>query len=188
MPAGTHTEPRSEWLTVPNLLSLGRLVLTPVLVVLIVAGRRVESAVLLAAMGATDWLDGQIARRTGTVTTLGIVLDPVSDRILTMAVLVTVLATGLMPVWLGGIVLAREVIVSLAFLALAKAGFGRPDVKLIGKTATFVLLAAMPAIVYGGPLRLPGLIAFGAGAVLSWAAFAAYVPDILAFMKERNRT
>ena len=71
-------------LTIPNLISLGRLVLTPVLGWLIISEKTVIATVLFGLMGISDWVDGQIARRTNTVTDLGTTLDPVSDRVLVM--------------------------------------------------------------------------------------------------------
>src|SRR5437763_1779943 len=106
----TASGPRqSEWRTVPNLLSFGRLLFTPVLGWLILKGHTNDAAALFALMGVTDWLDGQIARRTNTVTDLGTTLDPVSDRVLVMTALVTMMIARIggaggprmLPLWLG---------------------------------------------------------------------------------------
>lgn len=177
---------RNAWLTIPNLLSLGRLAATPPLCWLIVAERRLAATVLFAVMAITDNLDGRIARATGTVTELGVVLDPTSDRIVIMSALVTLLAVGDLPVWMGVPVLARDAVISVAFLALARSGFGRPSVKMVGKAATFALLTALPALVYGDPLDEVGTALFALGGVLYYVAAAAYARDIVVWVRARR--
>ncbi|MEX2393861.1 MAG: CDP-alcohol phosphatidyltransferase family protein [Actinomycetota bacterium] len=180
----------SAWLTIPNLISLGRLALTPVLGWLIVSEKTVIATVLFAAMGISDWVDGYLARRTNTVTDLGTTLDPVSDRVLVMVALVTMMMADVLPVWLGGIVLLREVVLSVAFLALARRGFGKPKVRRVGKTATFAILTALPALILGTeiePLRTFGLVCFGIGAVLYYVAAYRYYQDVQTFLKHQRR-
>jgi cardiolipin synthase len=179
----TPTRPRSDWLTIPNLLSLGRLLATPVFCWLILTDRTLAATVLLAVMGITDNLDGRIARATGTVTEVGIVLDPASDRVVVIAALIVLMVKERLPVWLGAPVLARDVLISLAFIALARSGFPRPAVKTVGKAATFALLTALPALVYSGALRPVGLTLFVLGAVLYAVATAAYTADIVRWMR-----
>lgn len=185
--------PRSDWLTVPNLLSLGRILATPILFWLIVTDQRLASGLLVGVMGITDFLDGYIARHTGQVSDLGVLLDPISDRLAVMATIVALLVAGTLPLWLGLPVLIRDALLSIIFLGLARAGFGNPQVKFIGKAATFTLLASLPALVFGGPpanpiflLRLLGLLAFGVGAVLYFIAAAAYAVDIRHWLATRR--
>lgn len=178
--------PTNEWLTVPNLLSLGRLAATPVLVWLLVAELNVAATILFVVMGVTDYLDGSIARATGTVSKLGIVLDPTSDRVVVMAALVTLMAVGTLPWWLGLPVLVRDVAISIVFLVLARRGFGRPKVKRVGKTATFALLTALPALVLGGWARPLGLTLFVIGGLLYFVAAGRYAQDISAWMAKRE--
>lgn len=178
-----ETASRNAWLTIPNLLSLGRLAATPLLCWWIVQERRLAATILFVVMAISDNLDGRIARATGTVTDLGVVLDPLSDRVLVMAALVTLMAKGMVPPWLAVPVLARDAIVSLAFLALAGKGYGKPQVKLVGKAATFALLTALPALVYQGSLRPFGLVVFAAGGVLYYVAGAAYAVDIVRWLR-----
>ncbi len=191
--AGEPSAPstRSAWLTIPNLLSLGRLALTPLLVWLIIDGEKNWwAAALFAVMAVTDYFDGYIARRTNTVTDLGTTLDPVSDRVLALAAGIAMIASGILPAWLGIPVILRDLVLSVAFLALARRGFGKPKVRRVGKTATFALLTAMPWLVLGEELdfmRNLGLAVFAVGAVLYYVAFFRYYQDVQHFLKQERR-
>jgi cardiolipin synthase len=188
--AGATGTAANAWLTIPNLISLGRLVLTPVLGWLIVSEKTVIATVLFGLMGISDWVDGQVARRTNTVTDLGTTLDPVSDRVLVMVALVTMMISNVLPAWLGAIVLLREVVLSVVFLALARRGFGKPKVRRVGKTATFAILTALPALLIGTELealRMFGLACFGIGAVLYYVAAYRYYQDVQSFLAHQRR-
>lgn len=184
--SGAAPAPAPQWRTIPNLLSFGRLVLTPLVAWLILRDQTVAAVVLLALMGITDFLDGYIARRTDTVTDLGTVLDPVSDRVLVMAVLVVMMIAGDLPVWLGAPVLLRDVALSIVFLGVSRRGFGKPKVRQVGKTATFALLVALPVILLGDPVRIVGLFVFGAGASLYFVAAYRYALDVRAWMASQR--
>jgi cardiolipin synthase (CMP-forming) len=185
---------KGEWLTIPNLLSLGRLVLTPVLGWLILSEKTVIATVLFGVMGVTDYLDGYIARRTNTVTDLGTTLDPVSDRVLVMTALITMMLTDpagrdprMLPFWLGLPVLLRDAALSVAFLMLARRGFGKPKVRRVGKTATFALLTALPALVLGGAIRPVGIALFAFGGILYFVAGYRYYQDMRNFLEHQRR-
>ena len=182
---GPHPGP--EWRTIPNLLSFGRIVATPVVGWLIVSDKRVAAVVLLGILGVTDYLDGAIARATDTVTELGVTLDPVSDRVLIMAVLVTMMWSDELPIWLGAPILGREVAISVLFLVLARRGFGRPRVRRVGKTATFAVLLALPAILVGSFMRPMGIAVFAFGTVLAYVAAYRYLGDVREFL-DRERS
>jgi cardiolipin synthase len=186
----TSVDGRSAWFTIPNLLSLGRLVLTPVLVWLILTDKTWPAFVLFGAMGVSDYLDGYIARRTNTVTDLGTTLDPVSDRVLAIAGGIALIGSGALPAWLGIPVLLRDAVLSVVFLALARRGFGKPKVRRVGKTATFALFSAMPLLLLGTEievLRTVGLVVFGIGAVLYYVAFYRYYQDVQEFLARQRR-
>ncbi|MFM7617675.1 MAG: CDP-alcohol phosphatidyltransferase family protein [Actinomycetes bacterium] len=151
------------WRTIPNLISLLRLLCVPVFVWLVLgADRPLAAGVLLAVLGATDWVDGWIARRYDQGSAIGKVLDPVADRILLIAAAVVLLVDGTVPRWVGALVLAREAVISLATLVLAAAGARRIDVLWVGKAGTLALMFALP-----GFLLLS--IADGALHALLWA-------------------
>src|SRR5881409_2928041 len=101
--------------TVPNLLSLIRILFIPVFVLLILHhGTEAAGLLLLGAVVATDWVDGYIARHTGQVSNVGKVLDPVADRLAIAAGLIALMARNAFPVWAGLLVLVRDGLVVVA--------------------------------------------------------------------------
>ena len=132
-------------LTIPNALSLGRLLCVPVFLWLLFGrDNEVGAAFLLAFLGATDWVDGFIARRYDQVSTVGKVLDPTADRILLAVGIFSILLVGAVPAWVGWLAIFREVAVGAGVVALAAMGARRIDVQWAGKTGTFLLMAAFP--------------------------------------------
>jgi len=170
-------------LTAPNLITLVRLLCIPLFLwVLFGLHRQTDAAVLLAALGATDWIDGFVARRYHQVSTLGKVLDPAADRILVGTAVIAVIVHGAVPVWFGVATLAREALVSVMVLLLAALGAARINVLWIGKAGTFALMFSYPAFLlsYGtaqwqGPVRVIAWICGLLGLALAWAAAAGYV-------------
>jgi cardiolipin synthase len=131
--------------TVPNALSLVRLACVPWFLWLLFGNDdRYGAAVLLAALGCTDWVDGYIARRFDQVSTVGKVLDPTADRIMLIAGVGGIVVDGSAPVWVAAAVLVREALVSLAVLGLAALGARRIDVQWAGKAGTFACMVAFP--------------------------------------------
>jgi cardiolipin synthase len=132
-------------LTIPNALSLVRLLCLPVFLWLLFSRTdRWPAAVLLGALGATDWVDGYIARRFNQVSTLGKILDPTADRLLLFVGVIAILIDGSVPVWIGVAALVREGLVALVAIGLALAGSRRMDVQWAGKAGTFGLMFAFP--------------------------------------------
>ncbi len=180
-------------LTVPNLLSVGRLLLLGLFCWLLFGpNERVWAAILLAVTGATDFLDGVIARRFHQVTTLGKVLDPTADRIVVATGVIAIAVEGAVPGWLAGVVLGRELVVSGAVLALASLGARRIDVLFIGKVGTFGLMACFPMFLLSyspaGWAEVMRSVTWGLvvpSLVLSFGAAAAYVPLARRALAER---
>jgi cardiolipin synthase (CMP-forming) len=184
----TGAEPAGEpgldrVLTVPNAITAVRLLCVPVFLWLLFgAHRQTAAAVLLAVLGATDWVDGFVARRYHQVSTVGKVLDPAADRVLVGTAVIAVTVYGAVPVWFGTATLAREVLVSATVLALAALGARRIDVLWIGKAGTFGLMFAYPAFLLGhgnaGWQTVITDIAWvtgGVGLALAWIAAVAYL-------------
>lgn len=171
-------------LTVPNLVTTVRLACVPVFVWLLFgAHRQTAAAVLLGVLGATDWVDGFLARRFHQVSTLGKVIDPVADRVLVLTGVSSIIVVGAVPLWFGVATVAREVVVSAAVLLLAALGAERIDVLWVGKAGTFGLMFAYPTFLLAhgnaGWQQPFGVIAWVSGVpalVLAWIAAAAYVP------------
>jgi len=155
-------------LTVPNLISAARIVLTPVFVVLILDhDTTTEGLILFGVVVATDWVDGAIARRTGQVSELGKILDPVADRLAIAAGLIALAIRGVFPWWAAAAILIRDVAVLLVGIAVLRRGV-RIEVRWIGKIATFCLMTAIPFVSWGA-LDLP---LAEAATVMGWAAYA----------------
>ncbi|MHB1517108.1 MAG: CDP-alcohol phosphatidyltransferase family protein [Acidimicrobiales bacterium] len=171
-------------LTVPNAISAVRLACVPLFLWLLFgAGEQSAAAVLLGLLGATDWVDGTVARRYQQVSNLGKVLDPVADRVLVATSVIAIVVRGAVPVWFGAATLAREAVVSIAVLLLASMGASRIDVLWVGKAGTFGLLFAYPAFLLGHgsadwqePVRIFAWVAGLAGLTLAWVAAASYLP------------
>ena len=105
----------SAILTVPNVLSCIRIALIPVFFALIVNGSTTFwGLVLFGVVVATDWVDGLVARRTGQVSELGKILDPVADRLSIAAGLIAFVVRGVFPLWAAVLILARDIVVLIA--------------------------------------------------------------------------
>jgi len=173
-------------LTLPNLLSLLRILLIPVFVALILGeGTEAAGLILLGAVVSTDWIDGYIARRTHQVSNVGKVLDPVADRLAIAAALIALVARDAFPLWAALLVIVRDVVVLLAGAVLLVGLKVRMDVRWIGKMATFGLMCGIPAVAwahFGLPLatlaRAAGWTAYWLGIVLYYAAGVAYAFDL----------
>lgn len=136
----------SRLLTVPNALSALRLALVPFFIWLFVS-RREEAAVLLYGLGAsTDWLDGYIARRTGQITELGRLLDPLADRIYIAALVVALTVRGVLPLWLAVGVVGRDALLLALFPLIDRKTTARLRVNFTGKTATASLLVGLTCL------------------------------------------
>ncbi|HEX3981860.1 MAG TPA: CDP-alcohol phosphatidyltransferase family protein [Acidimicrobiales bacterium] len=183
-------------LTVPNGITLVRLACIPLFVWLLFGpDRQTAAAVLLGALGATDWIDGFVARRYGQVSTLGKVLDPVADRVLVATAVVSITVYGAVPIWFGVATLAREVVVSGAVLLLASLGASRIDVLWVGKAGTFALMFSYPAFLlsYGtaawqGPVHVVAWVTGIIGLTLAWVAAGSYVPVARQALVDGRRT
>ncbi len=187
MDGGSDASALTGWagiLTVPNLISVTRLGCIPWFMWLLFGAEdRMWAALLLGGLGATDWVDGWVARRLDQVSELGKILDPTADRLLLLVAVPCLLVDGTIPRWFALTVLVREVLVGAATLALAALGARRIDVSWWGKTGTFALLWAVPCFLAGESrvpvdeaftvmawvIGLPGL------AIAWWAAFG-YLP------------
>ncbi len=182
--ADVEQEGLDRVLTVPNAITLVRLACIPLFLWLLFGtSRQTDAAVLLAVLGATDWVDGFVARRYGQVSTVGKILDPVADRVLVVTAVIAIMVYGAVPVWFGAATLAREVVVSAAVLLLASLGAARIDVLWVGKAGTFALMFAYPAFLLGdgtagwqGPIRIIAWVTGLIGLTLAWIAAASYVP------------
>ncbi len=173
--------------TIPNAFTLLRLLLLPVfLYVLFGLEDRAAAAWMLGALGATDWVDGYLARRLGQVSEFGKVFDPTVDRLLFVVATVAIIIDGSIPLWFALAVLAREVLVGL-MMAVATVVYKMPriDVTYWGKLATFLLMFAVPGFLMGNS-DMPGAAGFQVaawlfgipGLILSYWTAIAYIPQV----------
>lgn len=180
--------------TIPNGFSFARLLCVPVFVYLLFGREnRAAAAWLLGVLGMTDWVDGYLARRLGQVSELGKLLDPIADRLALIVGISCILIDRSAPLWVGLLVLLREVLVSLAGLALGALGARRFDVTWWGKTGTFLLYFAFPMWLGGAStLSYAGFVyatawAFAIpGLVASYYSAAQYVPLGRRALRERG--
>ena len=185
----------SAILTIPNLLSFLRILLIPVFFVLLVHhGTELAGLLLVGGVMSTDWIDGYIARRTNTVSELGKLLDPVSDRLAIAAALVALLIRHALPLWAALLILIRDVAVFAVGVALLGSRGRRIEVRYVGKVGTFVLMTTVPLIAWGhfglplGPTATAiGWIFFPIGIVEYYAATALYVGDIRELLRPPAR-
>lgn len=142
--------PSDRLLTVPNIISIVRLLCVPVFLYLLFGrDNRVAAAVLLAVLGATDWVDGYIARRWDQVSEFGKILDPVADRVMLIVAIVAMVIDGSLPTIVAVLGLGRELLIAGATLILAALGARRIDVTWYGKAGTMGLMMALPLFLLG---------------------------------------
>ena len=163
--------------TVPNVLSFIRLAGVPFFLwLLLVREADIWAVVVLAVGGATDWLDGYLARSWHQRSRLGQVLDPLADRLYILATLVGFAIREIVPWWLVALLAARDVLmVTTIGPALRRRGFVSLPVHFLGKAATFALLYAFPLVLLGSGdaswqlvIRVVGWACVIWGAALYW--------------------
>lgn len=173
-------------LTIPNALSVLRLLLVPVFLVLLLDEQNVAALLVLIFASASDWFDGFLARKLNQVTKLGARLDPAADRLYIFATLIGLAVNGNIPVWLAVVVILRDVMLAITYPVLATHGYGPLPVHFLGKAGTFALLYAFPLLLLADIFQnidhiiLPFAWAFAFwGIGLYWWAGAVYVRQVI---------
>ena len=139
-------------LNVPNVLTLLRILLVPVLVVALLSATPNGSALaaaVFALAALTDGLDGYIARSRKDITTFGKVMDPIADKLLIAAALITLVSLHRVAAWVAMVIIAREFAVSGLRIAAGQQGVVIPASPL-GKLKTVVQVAAILAVIATG--------------------------------------
>jgi cardiolipin synthase len=147
-PAVTDREqlPDRVW-TVPNALSVLRLLGVPLFLWLLLGPEADEWAVVvLMVSGLTDWADGKLARMLDQSSRLGALLDPAADRLYIVSTLIALALREIIPLWIVVLLVGREVVLGLALLVLRHYGYPPLQVHYLGKAATLLLLYAFPVL------------------------------------------
>ena len=188
-------QPRDRVLTVPNALSVLRLVLIGVFVYLLLVPHAYgwATAVLMIS-GASDWADGKIARLLDQYSRLGELLDPAVDRLYMVVVPVAMAIAGMIPWWVIAVLLVRDGLLAATLPLLRSRGLTALPVTYVGKAATFALMSGFPLILLGQFdelwSRVVGAVGWG---FLIWGiymylwSFVLYVVQVVKVLRELPR-
>lgn len=143
-------EPTDRILTIPNVLSVLRLLGVPLFLWLLLGPEAdVLALVVLMLAGASDYFDGKIARALNQTSKLGTLLDPAADRLYILATLVAFVLRDVIPWWLAALIVGRDLLLAPTVPLLRRHGYGPLRVSYVGKSATFNLLYAFPLLLIG---------------------------------------
>lgn len=140
-------------ITLPNLLTVLRIMLVPVLVVALLGNTSsgdVLAAVVFALASLTDFVDGWLARARDSITTFGKLMDPLADKLLVIAALISLVSLGRLPAWVAMVIIARELAVTVLRLGATQAGVVIAASQL-GKAKTTLQIAAILALIAFNP-------------------------------------
>ena len=181
----------SRIVTIPNVLSLIRLLLIPVFFVLLLTGHLGWALLLIAVSAITDFVDGYVARHFNQVTRLGQLLDPAADRLFILTTLIGLALVGVLPWWFIAVIIARDVLLLVLGVVLANHRFGPLPVHHLGKMGTFAILFTMPVLLLAAAfpdtawIALPiGWAAGVWGVFLYWWAGVAYALQAVRMIAE----
>jgi cardiolipin synthase (CMP-forming) len=181
--------------TWPNALSAARLAGVPVFLWLVLGLRSatgdIIAAGILGAAGISDWLDGKLARMLNQTSRLGQLLDPAADRLYIGVTIVALAVRGIIPWWLFGAIIGRELLVALALLFMrSRTEYASLQVSFVGKAATLCLMYAFPLLFLGAHggitaevVRVIGWAFAVWGVALYWWAAVLYLAEIRALVK-----
>ncbi len=162
-------DPQERVVTIPNAISIARLAGVPVFLWLALVPRTgsadAAAVILLTAAGVSDWLDGKIARALNQQSRLGQLLDPAADRLYIVATILALAIRAIIPWWLVGLLLARELLLGVVLARLRARGYGPLQVSFVGKAATLCLLYAFPLLLLGAHPGTMSMIA----QIIGWA-------------------
>ena len=180
--------------TVPNLLSMLRLLLVPVFVWTLIERELGWAGLVLVVAGASDFADGKIARRYGLTSRLGSVLDPIADRLYMAATVLGLAVVGVIPWWLVLVLFGREAFILAMYPVVRVERLPVPPVTFIGKAATFNLFGGFPLLLLGhvdGWWTTACLAAGWAliwwGTVLYWVTGLVYGWQVAHMVRQRRR-
>lgn len=160
--------------TLPNVLSMTRLVGVPIFLWLILSHHDGWAVVVLTLSGVSDYFDGKIARRYNLVSKVGELLDPLADRLYILSTLLGLAWREIIPWWLVAVLVSREVFGTALVMVVRHYGYRALPVHFIGKAATFDLLWAFPLILLGQGDSILATIMLPIGWAFAWWGTAFY--------------
>lgn len=192
---GSHGGPQEvsdRILTVPNLISLIRLLALPLLYLDIVDGRELRGLVILVLISWTDYVDGYIARRFDQISRLGQILDPLIDRLLVAVTVIAMVVGDILPLWLVAALLGRDVLMLVAGSVLLALGNRPPPVTDLGKAATFGVMFSLPLFLLAAGLddahlRSAAWVSVLAYGVLYWVTVPQYAAHVFRARRRGDR-
>lgn len=152
MTAQKTEEVTNRIFTIPNVISFIRLCMVPVYMVLLLNGYDLLATFMFALAAGTDWIDGQLARRTNCVSKLGQLLDPAVDRVLMSCGVIGLMLVGRLPIWIVVVVLGRDLMLLVGGAYLLKRYHERVAVIYPGKVATTFLFVGFAGLLLNMPL------------------------------------
>lgn len=161
---------QNDWATIPNAVTVLRfLLVVPICSYLISDSRPTLTAILLLAFGLSDWIDGFIARKFNQVSKLGILLDPIADRLGIVAIAIALVVSGLIPLWIGLVVFLTDLILLCTYFFLRLSA--PPSSTMLGKFRTALFMFGLACVAVGridqvSWLAMPGIYILSAAAVL----------------------
>ena len=194
-------------LTIPNLLSLIRIILIPVFGVLFYRGEMLWAVIILVLSGLTDLFDGKIARKFNQVSELGKVLDPVADKLTQMTIAIILFLTfqkseNPTMIWFKWVFLffvAEELLMVVVGAVMIAVGLKPSAAEIYGKVATFAYYFVMGLVITFGPevgalrnvFTLPDnimMVLVIISAILTFVALLSYIPGTLKQFKEKKES
>ena len=187
-------EPRNIYFTVPNLISVLRIISIPFIAALIAGHRMIPALVVMGISAVSDGVDGIIARSFNQVSRVGQILDPVADRLLIFCSILALGLAGIIPWWMLVIVGLRDCLMAIEMLILAQHDYGPLPVHFVGKTGTALLMTSIVTLIVadmlvgvaGQVLRMISLAVFIWGIALYWFAGLLYAWQGTILLKRRG--
>lgn len=192
-------------LTVPNLISVIRIILIPFFAFYFMQGEFVIAVIILALSGLSDCVDGKIARRFNQISALGKLLDPLADKLtqITLAVILFLTFNKAEDTmlkafsWVFLVFIAKEFVMVLGSLIMLSIGLRPGAAEIYGKVATLAFYVVMIFIIGFGPevgafrnlFTIPNplmMILVVISAILTMVAFFSYIPDVIRQVKEKK--
>ncbi|MBT1171977.1 CDP-alcohol phosphatidyltransferase family protein [Bifidobacterium sp. MA2] len=161
-------EARDIYLTVPNVISLLRIISIPFIAWLMARHEMVPALIVLAVSSASDGIDGILARKLNQVSKIGQILDPMADRLLIFCSVLALGIAGIIPWWMLIVIGLRDLLMAVQVLWIAQYGYGPLPVHFVGKAGTALLMMTIVALTVadlgtGSMFRLLHLAALATG-------------------------